>query len=197
MRALEWHRRLTDLAGRHGKRLFTRAELANLAGSRIPVAHMQITRLVSVGVLRRYVRGLYGLPGLRDAGELVAALDPSAYVTARHGLFLHGALEQVPSVITAFTCRAWRRRRVETALGPVVFTRVRAPIHRCPLKGGVATAEQCLLDWVWVLLKEGLDPESQGALDTASLDEGRLRALAAFYPRAVARRAARLLARKS
>jgi len=60
----------------------------------------------------------------------------------------------------------------------------------------VAPAEQCLLDWVWVLLKEGLDPESQGALDTASLDEGRLRALAAFYPRAVARRSARLLARK-
>lgn len=187
MRALEWHRRLSQYAEFNQKRLFTRAELANIAGSRMSVAHMQVTRLLASGVLRRYAHGLYGLPGLQDPGELVIALDSSAYITSRRGLFLRGVLSQVPAVITAFTRRRLRNHHVDTALGRIVFTRAQKPIYQPPAQGAVAPAEQCLLDWIWVLLREGIEPESQGTLNLSSLNMERLRQLAALYPAPVGR----------
>ena len=86
MKAVEWVRCLTDLRDRHNKRVFTVAELANVADASPAVINVELGRLVKRGLIRRWVPGRYGLPEGVTAAELVAAIDPDAYVTGAFAL---------------------------------------------------------------------------------------------------------------
>ena len=117
-------------------------------------ASVLLSRLARSGVVRRVSRGLW----LSDEGarldqlvEQLAAPYP-ACVSLQSGLFRHGLIEQVPSVVYAVT--PGRTRRVATPLGTVSF-------HRIPpaLFGGfavdgngvkMATAEKALFDVLYL-----------------------------------------------
>ena len=62
MKAIEWVRFFTGQRERHGKSVFTVAELANVASASPAVMNVELGRLVKRGVIRRWVPGRYGLP---------------------------------------------------------------------------------------------------------------------------------------
>ncbi len=187
MKALEWVRFFNMQRERHGKNVFTVAELANVASTSPAVMNVELGRLVKQGVIRRWVPGRYGLPDGVTAAELATAIDADAYVTGAYALAAHGLITQVPLEIDCFTRRRHNRsRRRRTPLGSLVFVCVSPRIHREPEQRGMATAEQALCDLLYLLRRRGLDPRSLYTfrnLDRLSIPQ----ALLARYPITVQR----------
>lgn len=198
MHAIEWRHILDALAAQYGKHLLTRSELANVAAAHsAQVDDKEISRLLKHGVLKRYAHGLYGLPGLNDVRLLIPLLDESAYITGRYGMFQHGLLSQVPAEITCFTQRGRNfRRRVQTAFGTVRLSCVRPPVYCQPASGVVAPPEQCLCDWLFLVLGEGRRPEGMGTFFLGTLDDSKLWTLLNSYPASVRRCLKRLRSQK-
>jgi hypothetical protein len=161
MKAIEWVRFLADQRTRHGKGVFTVAELANVADVSPAVLNVELGRLVSRGLIRRWVPGRYGLPDGVTASELVAAIDADAYVTGAYALAQHGFITQVPHEIDCFTRRRHNRsRRRQTPLGTIVFICVGNRVHAPPAGRGLAPPGQALCDLVFVHRRRGLDPRN-------------------------------------
>lgn len=161
MKAIEWVRFFTDQRARHGKGVFTVTELANVANASAAVLNVQLGRLVSKGLIRRWVPGRYGLPDGVTAEELAATIDADAYVTGAYALARQGFVTQQPREIDCFTRRRHNRsRRRNTPLGTLVFVCVGSRVHSRPEDRRMAPPEQALCDLVYTSRRRGLDPRS-------------------------------------
>ena len=161
MKAIEWLRFFADQRARHGKGVFTVTELANVANVSAAVLNVQLGRLVSKGLIRRWVPGRYGLPAGVTAEDLAAAIDADAYVTGAYALALQGFVTQQPREIDCFTRRRHNRsRRRNTPLGTLVFVCVGSRVHSRPADRRLAPPEQALCDLVYTSRRRGLDARS-------------------------------------
>lgn len=177
MKALEWHTFLVEQREKHGKMLFSFAELANVAGTSRNSLKVQLHRLSRQGVIRQYARGWYGLPTGVSVEALVRAVDTGAYITGAYALYRHGVITQTQHEITCFTNRRSAASRVrQTPLGRLVLMCVGSGVYAPPHEGVLAPPEQALLDFVFICRRRGVAPSAivtftgHGLLDTAVLD---------------------------
>lgn len=189
MKAREWIRYLDRQQRVHDKRLFTITELANAARTSNPGFHVELSRLRKYGIIQRYARGIYGLPGLESPELLLPELDPRAYITGGSGLYHHNLISQVSVQVTVFTDRRHGRSRFRrTPLGTFRFVCVAPPVYRRPREGVFASAEQALLDYYYLCRREGGWPISQVSFRGLDrLSPAALERLAARYPATVIR----------
>jgi len=184
MKALEWHQFLRAQKERYGKTLFRVAELANVAGRDPHALNVELSRLVRNGVMVRYSTGVYGPPEGVTPEDLVPVLDDDAYITGMYALNKHNLITQTPTEITCFTRRRHNRSRTRiTPLGRVVFVSVSGRVHSKPKKGILASPEQALCDFVYLLRRQGMDPV--GAVTFRNLNrlsDTRLNACLKRYP---------------
>lgn len=188
MKALEWQRFLEHQRDRHRKTLFRVAELAHAAGRDRHALNVELARLVVRGVVTRYAPGVYGLPNVAAPESLVAILDDDAYLTGLYVLARHNLITQQPMELTCFTRRRHNRSaRRETVLGSVVFVTVGGRVYARPEEGVLASPEQALCDFVYLMRRRGLDPA--GAVTFRNLDRlsaKRMGMLLTHYPATVA-----------
>jgi len=196
VKAREWRNLFVGQA-RLGKVLFTFTELANASGVRGGRLNVELSRLVKYGVVVRHAKGIYGVAdGVVSAEQLLASLDPCAYLTGAYVLVQEGLVTQVPSVITCFTARRHFRREIQTPAGRMEFVCVKPPIYRGDV-GSRACAEQALCDWVYLALRRGQSPA--GMLTFRRLDHLRrsiLNRVLRRYPETVRRAVGALLEKK-
>lgn len=162
MKTIAWHKYLLDQKELHGKVLFSVSELANIGNTTPAVLNLALARLAANGVITRYVRGWYGLPGQVIIDQLVSSLDTGAYITGAVALYRHGVITQMQTQTVCFTNRRYNRaRKRRTPLGTLVFACVRQPVYAPPQDGGVwAPATQALFDHVYISRRDGVDPQS-------------------------------------
>ena len=160
MKTVAWLQFLTRQQRQYGKGIFTCTELANVANASPAVMNVELGRLVRQGVIQRYAPGRYGLPEGVAVEELVASIDPDAYITGAYALFHHGYITQVPREIDCFTRRRHNRsRRRATPFGTLVFICASQRVYSRPL-GAVAEPAQAICDLVCSLRRRGLAPRS-------------------------------------
>ncbi len=190
MKAREWSGYLERQRGVYGKHLFTITELANAAGCSNDGFYVELSRLRDYGIVQRYARGIYGLPGIDSPEILLPQLDDRAYITGSFALYLHNLIFQAPVQVTAFTDRRHGRSRIRrTPAGTFRFVSVSSPVYRPPEQGVVAPAVQALYDYYYISRREGVDPKTQVSFRRLDrLSPGRVEELAPFYPRTVARK---------
>ena len=150
MKQIEALRQLESL-GNHG---FETRDAAALLRVTQGNANKILGRLEDSGFLVHVARGRW-LPSRNVARnvlpELIAAPYP-AYVSLQSALFLHGLIEQMPSVIYAVTLG--RPRRVTTGIGTVSFHRMPPDLFsgfEVSADGAkIATAEKALFDTLYL-----------------------------------------------
>jgi hypothetical protein len=159
MKTLEWQRFFAHQRSQHGKVVFSVAELANAAGTTLHALNTELGRLVGRGVIVRYAHGRYGPPEGVQPEDILPTVDSGAYITGFYALFRHHLVTQAPAEVTCFTHRRHNRRadRV-TPAGRLRFICVPAGVYAKPGEGALAPAEQALCDFVWLNLREGVDP---------------------------------------
>jgi len=193
MKALAWQRFFTEQRERHGKVIFSVAELANVARTSPHALNTELGRLVRRGLVTRYAQGRYGPPQGVGAQALVAAIDAGAYITGFYALFLNQLVTQAPTEITCFTNRRHNRlaNRV-TPAGRLKFIRVPASLYRKP--SGAVPPEQALCDFSWLMLPSGIDPQSLVTFKNLHrLQPARLRSHLKHYPEKVRQAVARIV----
>lgn len=162
MKALAWQKYLQVQYKLYNKTIFSVAELANVAGTSAHNLNVELARLEKHGIIIRYTTGRYGIPGIASAVELVSSLDPDAYVTAAYALYLHGFITQVPTEIVCFTKRRHNISRVRpTPLGKITFICVKPALYSLPAQSPVSSPEQALCDFIYVMRRRGVSPQSQ------------------------------------
>ena len=160
MKALKWQQYLEEQLV-HGKKLFTVAELANIAATSHHALNVELKRLTKRGVLAKYARGVYGTPNEATPEDLLRYLDAHAYITSAYALFHHGIITQAPKTFTCFTDRRHNRSRIrKSSLGRFVFVTVKQPIYAPPSGALIAPGEQALYDFVYLMRRRGVDPKS-------------------------------------
>lgn len=160
MKALKWQQYLEKQLV-YGKKLFTVAELANIAATSHHVLNVELERLTKRGVFEKYARGVYGAPNKAMPEDLLRYLDAHAYITSAYALFQHGMITQTPKTFTCFTDRRHNRSRVrKSSLGRFVFVTVKQPIYAPPAGALIAPGEQALYDFVYLMRRKGVDPRS-------------------------------------
>ncbi len=189
MKVLEWQRYFENQHKLNSKTVFSVAELANVSGTSAHNLNIELARLKKKGVIVRYAVGRYGLPGIVSIEELVSSLDPDAYVTAAYALYMHGLITQVPIEIICFTQRRHNRSRIRlTSMGKITFVCVKPAIYSLPQKRALALPEQALCDFVYIMRRRGVTPESQVTFRRLQdLSHSVLSALVSRYPKAVRR----------
>ncbi len=195
MRAIDWQNFLHDQRDRHGKVVFTTTELANVSSLGPPSLRTALQRLVRRGIIQRYAKGRYGLPGAVTPEALVTSLDPAAYVTGVYALYLHQTVTQAPSEISCFTNRRHNRSRERaTALGRIVFVCVTGPVYRYPRNGAAASPEQAMCDFVHLCRRRGVIPRHVVTFRNIDrLSMGGLQEHLPRYPATVGREVEKLL----
>ncbi len=189
MKALDWHNFFAEQQAAHGKVVFSVAELANAARTTLHALNTELGRLVRRGLIVRYAQGRYGPARGVAPHELAPEVDPGAYVTGLYALFLHHRVTQAPSEVVCFTNRRHHRRPDrDTPAGRLRFIRVPADIYAKPAGVALAAPEQALCDFVWLSLREGLDPKSLVTFRNLSAFNRRcLKKVARRYPERVRR----------
>lgn len=175
MKARDWQRFFDDQRRRHDKVLYTVTELANVSGASRNALNVELSRLITQGVVVRYAHGVYGPPADVAPEMLVACLDTRAYITGTHALLQHNLVTQVPARITCFTDRHISKgRERETPVGRFRFVCVRSCVYNLPPRGHMAGPEQALYDFVYLARREGVRAGSQltfRRLDRLDADE--------------------------
>jgi hypothetical protein len=189
MKAIDWSRYLEEQRREHRKLLFTITELANVARTSIGSINVELSRLRKYGIIERYARGIYGLPGISFPEILLPTLDSHAYITSSSALFIHNLISQVPVQITTFTDRRHGNTRIrKTPLGSFRFVSVRFPIYAIPEDGVIAGAEQALCDFIYLSRRDGTDPMTQVSFRNLDrISPGALNDFLNHYPRTVGR----------
>jgi hypothetical protein len=197
MKARAWQKFFETQLRQHGKKLFSVAELANVAGVTPHVLNVEMARLVKQEVIVRYARGKYGLSGVAGPEDILPYLDRTAYITGFYALYRHNVVIQVPVVITCFTNRRHNRSRIKkTPAGTFVFSCVARKVFMPPHDGLLASPEQALLDWIYISLKEGVLPENQAALrNRKNLTKEKISRWRAKYPKSVLKKAETILSK--
>jgi hypothetical protein len=195
MKALDWQQFFLEQQRVHQKTLFSVAELANVARTDLHALNTELGRLMTRGIVCRYAQGLYGMADAVSAEELVAAVDPGAYVTGLFALFRHKLVTQVPTEVTCFTNRR-RNRKSErpTPAGRLRFLGVPSRIYSKPRSGVLVSAEQALCDFVWLNVRDGIDPRSLVTFrNLGRVGRQRMARLTERYPRKVGQAVSELL----
>lgn len=184
MKMLKWQRYLEDQRQTHGKLVFTITELAHVSGSSRRVLNVELNRLCKNGIIARYARGLYGLPGVLTPQILLPAMDSHAYLTSDYALQYHGLITQNITTMTCFTDkRNPRSRERTTPLGRFVFVCVSGFRYNRPDEGVIADPEQALCDYLYLMRRRGVRPESQVTFrNLQMLSDSRLDELLGRYP---------------
>lgn len=160
MKTLQWQNFLEEQSQIYGKKLFTVTELANVANTSPQALNVELSRLKKRGVIEHYTQGKYGLPKEINQIDLLKSIDSRAYITSMSALFYHGLITQVPKKITCFTNRRHNRSRIrQTPMGYYVFICVSGAIYNFPTEDLIATPEQALLDYVYVMRRKNVQPE--------------------------------------
>ncbi len=198
MRANAWRQYLEEQRERYGKVLFTRTELANVAGSSPAALNVELARLRRQGIVARHAHGLYGMPGAVSPQLLVPAIDSHAYITGHYALYAHQMVAQAPVAITCFTDRrSPRARQRSTSVGRLVFVCIRSRVYLPVLEGAVAPPPQALCDYVYLSRRYGVEPEA--LVTFRNLQQIRAEGLAPIlpnYPGSVQKHVERLLHRR-
>jgi hypothetical protein len=184
MKALAWQKFFSDQRARHGKVVFSAAELANVARTSLHNLNTELGRLLDRGLIARYAQGRYGpAEGVRPE-DIVAAVDPGAYLTGFYALFRHHLVTQVPAEMLCFTNRRHNRKiDRSTPTGKLRFVRVPEAIYARPVNQVLASAEQALCDFVWLNWRNGLDPRSLVTFrNMTTLHRRRLNRILRNYP---------------
>lgn len=172
MKARHWLEFMETQRHEHGKTVFSVTELANAGNTSLHSVNVELARLVKQGIIVRYSRGKYGLPGNVSPEELVSAVDKHAYLTGSYALYRHNLITQIPSELTCFTNRRHNRSRVRTTpAGRLVFVCVNERVYCKPRDGIMAAPEQALCDLVYLLRRRRLRPE--GLFTFRNLDKVR------------------------
>lgn len=162
MKARDWHRFLEEQRRRHGKVLFAVTELAHIANTSRVALNVELTRLRRQGIIMRYAQGQYGLPDAVTPELLLPAMDSHAYITGSYALYVHNLITQAPTRITCFTDRRSPRAQARnTPVGRFVFVYVRSRVYAPPATGVLASPEQALYDFVYILRRQGLAIQGQ------------------------------------
>jgi len=111
-------------------------------------------------------------------------------------LHRHNLITQMPVEITCFTNRRHDRSRVRaTPVGRFTFVCVQSSVYAPPSDGVVATPEQAIYDYVFLMRRRGVTPLSQVTFRGLHvLDAKALQEQAARYPKSTQQEAARILA---
>ena len=187
MKTLAWQNFFAEQRERHGKVIFSVAELANAAQTTLHAVNTELGRLVARGLITRYAHGRYGLTKGVTAENILPALDRGAYLTGFYALFRHHLVTQIPTEVTCFTNRRHNRRtdRV-TPAGKLRFICVPASLYAKPVGRVLAVAEQALCDFVWLNLRAGVEPQSQVTFQNLNtLSRSRLDRVLRRYPEEV------------
>ena len=189
MKAREWSRYLEEQRQRHGKCLFTITELAHAARTSRRSLNVELSRLLEYGLIERYTRGIYGLPGIILPEMLLPQIDSQAYITGEYALFHHHLIAQMPVRITCFTDRRHGKARLRpTPVGLFRFVSIKTPVYSPPRDGIIAEAEQAILDFVYLSRRSGSDPKGQVTFRNLNrLSRPRIQDLLGRYPNTVGR----------
>jgi hypothetical protein len=184
MKALDWQRFLLEQQRVHLKTLFSVAELANVAQTDLHGLNTELGRLIARGIVCRYAQGFYGIPDAVSAEELIAAVDAGAYLTGLFALFRHNLVTQVPTEVTCFTNRRHNRKSErQTSAGRLCFVSVPSRVYSKPRSGVLAPPEEGLCDFVWLNVRDRIDPRSLVTFrNLRRLDQQRLVRVAERYP---------------
>ena len=88
-------------------------------------------------------------------------MDSHPYLTGSYALCRHNLITQIPAEITCFTNRRHNKSRVRTTpVGRFAFVCVSRRVYSEPTGSVLAGAEQALCDFVYLLRRRGLRPES-------------------------------------
>ncbi len=159
MNTLKWQRFFTEQKERHGKAVFSVAELANAAQTTPHAVNTELGRLMARGIITRYAQGRYGLAGAVEPEQLLLSIDPGAYITGFYALFRRHLVTQMPSEISCFTNRRHNRTSGRTASAwKLRFILVPPAIHCRPAGTVTAPVEQALCDFVYLNLRDAVDP---------------------------------------
>jgi hypothetical protein len=187
MKTLEWQNFFAEQREQHGKVVFSTAELANAARTTLHAVNTELGRLVKRGIVRRYAQGRYGPAQGVNAEDLMAAVDPGAYITGFSALFRHHIVTQAPAEVTCFTNRRHNRTvDRDTMVGKLRFICVPAGIYAKPANQALAPVEQALCDFAWLSLRDGIDPRSLVTFRAMhALNRRRLQKVMRRYPEPV------------
>ena len=182
MRASAWRKYLEEQRHTHGKVLFTRTELANVAGVSPAALNVELARLRRQEILARYAHGLYGMPGAVSPQSLVPAIDSHAYITGHYALYDYQMVTQTPVAITCFTDRrSPRAQQRMTPVGRLIFACVRSSVYFPVPEAAIAPPPQALCDYVYLSRRYGVEPES--LVTFRNLERIRAEQLAPILPR--------------
>jgi hypothetical protein len=187
MKALKWQEYLAGQSRVHGKTIFTVTELANIACMSAHALNVQLARLVERGVIQRYSSGKYGLPNMVTPEDLVKNLDSHAYITSVSALHYHQLITQIPNQFTCFTNRRHNRSRERmTPLGRYVFVCVSKSVYFQPERKPIASPEQAMFDFVYLMRRKGVDPKTIVTFrNLERLDESQISQVSHRYPKTV------------
>ena len=187
MKALDWQNFFAEQRASHGKVVFSVAELANAAQTTLHALNTELGRLVQRGLITRYAQGRYGPVQGVAPEDIVPEVDPGSYITGFSALFHHHLVTQAPTAITCFTNRRHNRRTDRlTPAGKLSFIRVPAAIYAKRVDQELASAEQALCDFVWLNLRDEIEPQSLVSFrNLDSLGHRQLKKIVSRYPRKV------------
>jgi hypothetical protein len=187
MKANDWRNFMETQRREHGKVLFTVTELANVAGTSRNAINVELSRLRKQGGIVKYAHGCHGLPGAVTPAMLLSAMDSHAYMTGAYALHIHNRITQAPARITCFTDRySPRARERDTPLGHFLFVCVRSRVYAPPPGSTMATPAQALCDFVYLMHRKGVAPESVVTFrDLTPLATPDLESVLARYPATV------------
>jgi hypothetical protein len=161
MKTLAWQNFFANQSAQHGKVVFSVAELANAAQTSLHALNTELGRLVGRGIIYRYAQGHYGPTQGVEPEDVLSAVDPGAYITGFYALFRRHLVTQVPTEITCFTNRRHNRKSARiTPTGKLRFICVPPSVYARPKNQVIAPAEQALCDFAWLILRDGIDPQS-------------------------------------
>jgi len=187
MKTLWWQSFFAEQRARHGKVVFSVAELANAAQTNLHSVNTELGRLLRRGLITRYAHGQYGPAQDVVPEDILPQVDSGAYITGFQALHRHHLVTQVPTEVTCFTNRRHNRKADRiTPAGRLRFIQVQAPIYAKAADQVLAPSEQALCDFVWLNLKDGVDPQSLVTFrNLNSLHPRRLTRILRRYPEAV------------
>jgi hypothetical protein len=187
MKTLEWQSFFAEQRARHGKVVFSVAELANAAHTTLHAVNTELGRLTRRGLITRYAHGRYGPAENVAPEDILPQVDPGAYITGFHALHRHHLVTQVPTEVTCFTNRRHNRRADRiTPAGKLRFIRVPATVYAKAADQALAPPEQALCDFVWLNLRGGFEPQSLVTFrNLNALNHRRLDQILRRYPQPV------------
>jgi predicted transcriptional regulator of viral defense system len=179
MRVDEW---LDLFRGNRGKGLFSLSDLVLLTGDQRSSLTVQLSRLVSSGVIERPARGWYANPFATPSDEEVAmVIRRPSYLSMEYALSRSGILSQRVHVLTLVTTNLPYTFRSGDAV--LEYHQVKRSLFRGYVPEGdvqVAEPEKALLDLIYVRHVRGRDL-TMGALgslvddmDLEEMDPARL-----------------------